>query len=163
MSQRVTPTLLAIISPLFIESSNSSTITKNSWFWLSFSNMHLISVTKCCLKYTLWLIGKYFETYLMLIVWHFNRINFIRILFLISNWLVSDFLTEKSARNLKTPLIEIDQNNDSLSNKKGINLKSNLGHFFDHVMCFFRKSINRNSHFQISLVLEINWSTQLRW
>ena len=38
----------------------------------------------------------------------------------------------------------------------GINLKSNLGDFFDHVMCFFRKSINRNRHFQISFVLEIN-------
>ena len=55
MNRWAIPTLLAIISPLFIESSNSSTITKNSWFWLSFSNMHLNRVSKWCLNVTLWL------------------------------------------------------------------------------------------------------------
>ena len=45
-NEKKIPTLLAIISPLFIESSNSSTITKNSWFWLSFSNIHFHGFSK---------------------------------------------------------------------------------------------------------------------
>ena len=37
----------------------------------------------------------------MFIVWHFNRINFIWILFLISNWLVSNFLTKNMKKKIK--------------------------------------------------------------
>jgi len=110
----------------------------------------------------------------MFIVWHFHRINFIWILFF--NFKLTRF--RFSYRKLQKQILKnsVDTNGSQnfrtgsksswisfCCDPNGINLKSNLGDFFDHVMCFFRKPINRNCHFQISFVLEINWSTQLRW